>query len=197
MADNHLSPLYDALTEYWSLSLAEIALTDFWHLSGAETPDEELCQRIHDCLFPMSWDELAVEQRQTLVLQGDFANDPRNQSLCNYWFDWSAQKNELQDEIDALNEQQPQTITERRQKSEMLAALNQRLVNHEIEGNARLEFPGANENKIEWQYALEFVRVKRDRPGLSDRKVAEEVGREFSRDGEGIRSRLKALKKPR
>lgn len=84
----------------------------------------ELRSLVDEQYFPIPWDMLTAAQREDLAQQLDHLNDPTHQYVREYWFEFVAEKQKLDEQIAEWTAQQTRTITEAITKEERLEDLH-------------------------------------------------------------------------
>lgn len=109
----HFESLADALEEWFDQPVEGL-------------PDKQRRRVVKD-FFPMPWDHLSPDQRRSVVAQWDYQNDPAMESDRQFWFDFYARKDKLNEQIEVWSAIATPTATDLAQKEARLAELQHEL----------------------------------------------------------------------
>ena len=82
---------------------------------------------VEDTFFPISWDMLNAAARRELAEQLDYLNNPEHYELRQYWFEFVAKRQELENAIADWTALAAVTVTELATKEERLQQLKSEL----------------------------------------------------------------------
>jgi hypothetical protein len=111
------------VTDFVSLTAA---LAGWFDKPLAELPDR-IRERIHQDFFPLSWDSLTTEQRQSVARQWDHHNDPATETDRQFWWDFFSKKGVLEEQIEQWQSVVASTAGELTQKECRLKELKDEL----------------------------------------------------------------------
>ena len=170
MAKSLRKPLSATLSECFDLHLEDLS--------------QEQKALVEDTFFPISWDMLNAAARRELAEQLDYLNNPENCELKQYWFEFVAKKQELENGIAEWTALAPVTVTEFATKEERLQQLRSELkalenaYENASDGEAPLfpikvpgETPHQRKSRLEAWY---LVEKKRRKAGALTRTAARE-----------------------
>ena len=106
-------PLSEALSECFELRLENLS--------------REQKALVEDTFFPISWDMLNAAARRELAEQLDYLNNPEHYELRQYWFEFVAKRQALENAISEWTALAAVTVTELATKEERLTQLQSEL----------------------------------------------------------------------
>jgi len=139
---------------------------------------------VEDTFFPISWDMLNAAERRELAEQLDYINNPEHYELRQYWFEFVAKRQELENAIADWTALAAVTVTELATKEERLKQLKSELkalenaYENASDGETPLfpikepgETPHQRKSRLEAWY---LVEKKRRKAGALKRTAARE-----------------------
>ena len=106
-------PLFETLSECFDLDLVDLS------------PEQKAL--IEDAFFPFKWDMLNAAERRELSEQIDYLSNPDHYELRQYWFEFVARKQELENAIAEWTALSAATVNELATKDERLKQLQSEL----------------------------------------------------------------------
>ena len=163
-------PLLDILSDSFDVDLEDLPL--------------EQKTLVEDAFFPISWETLGAAERRELAQQLDYLDHPEHHELRQYWFEFVAKKQELENKIAEWTALAPATVTEVATKEERLQQLKSELkalenaYENASDGETPLfpikepgETPHQRKSRLEAWY---LVEKKRRKAGALKRTAARE-----------------------
>lgn len=111
------------MTDFVSLTTA---LVSWFDKPLSELP-EPILRRVQQDFFPMPWDGLSAEQRESVARQWDYNHDPATEADRQFWRDFFAKKGELEKQIELWQSVASTNATELAQKEKRLKELQGKL----------------------------------------------------------------------
>ena len=134
--------LTDALTGQFASALSDLP--------------QALQQRIRQQLFPLPWDSLTVQQRQSAARQWDAMNEPAGASEREYWFDFHVRRLQTLHELATWEAAEASSVTELTAKESRIKELRASLA--EMDATAKKQ-PTAIMNATDME-AIKQLAIK-------------------------------------